>query len=175
MDTIAIQNLISKTPRELIKGGCCAKFVPINEDWGFKYYFGKNVRDQNYYMQEQSEYGPALGDKLEFHLNGKMVYGFITENVNVCGEAFDKQWYKNNPHLKKGEIWSQYEHARYWSELLDFYENQEPWASANSELNNEEWNDRHAWNWGITKSGRTVMIDFSAEHYKFGIDEEYDD
>lgn len=168
-----IKSLLSTTPPSALMTGSDAKFLPIDDDWGFKFFRSERMRDANYDRQERfADIAPKLGDKIEFKLNNETVYGFVTERVAICGDEIDKQWIKENPeHLIADKSDWNLEVRENYYELMDYFLDNEPWFSATSKINEiiEEYEenkgiyltDIHKWNWGITKDGRVVITDFS--------------
>src|SRR4051794_30606474 len=91
-----IEKIVSDTPLGDYEKGIHARFKAINDQWGFKFYWSRQRRDDNYDRQRRAyEVGgaPALGDKFEIPLpnNQGVAYGFVTEKISKTWCARWKQ------------------------------------------------------------------------------------
>jgi hypothetical protein len=87
-------NIVRQTPRDQFSKGCAAKFVPIDEKWGIKFYRYESIRDRTYDAQAKAfseGIAPELGTKLEFELDGYPKFGYITERIETVEDRFCKK------------------------------------------------------------------------------------
>jgi hypothetical protein len=177
-----IKELSKKSFDDGDKGICCS-FFPIDDTWGAKLYYNENTRDVCYDNQEiglRFDIAPRLGDKFEFKMGYRMVYGFITELAEVAGMLVCD--YLDIPRMGYSELVRK-DYLEKFCEidtaLADFSIVPEIRKQhnclmdiINHELINPD-NDRrtkeffmdckcdlHIFNWGIIE-GRPVLVDFS--------------
>lgn len=76
------------------KGGCEAKFTPINRDWGFKHYATEHRAMVNYARQKwghQFGLAPQVGEFTKFGTKGFELFGYITERAReITKSRFEK-------------------------------------------------------------------------------------
>jgi hypothetical protein len=146
--------LVNGTPNQ--EHGVQAKFVPVNEDWGLKYYDSRENRDKNYDRQLSyipTDAAPQLGDKIDFNLNGEPYYGFFTERVTVAGNLVAEMLGLSGPY----QNW--YDRAQKIYDYINDVAGEEVYELRKQLGHGAD--DLHPWNWGYTKDGRAVAIDFS--------------
>ena len=163
-----------------IKSGRDALFMQICNKWGFKFFQSdeyhetqnaiEQVRNDNYTLQQQFsdlQLAPKIGKKIEFSvdkdlcvktpLRNTYVCGFLTETVEVCGEAMEKytpcdegDYFRHERKFFANTKWGGL--RRCLIEKLTDHHATDCWE--------EEW-DLHSWNWGVDPTGEPVVIDFS--------------
>lgn len=166
--------LVTKTPSSLQKRGAHATYIAINEDWGIKYFDHQAQRDFNYDMQESwfdQGYAPALGDKLDFRLGqyGPRVFGYVTENVKICGEVMTEEFAASLGITVEILRRSQKRSTEFFEFAHQWLQDNPLWSEAKDKLLGlKNWQDLHYFNWGLTKDGWPVVIDFSCDYNEVG-------
>jgi len=90
-----IQDTIERTPGNAYLQGKKAKFIQIDEDWGFKFYSYKEDANQTYEMQKYlASHGlaPQVGEQMCIRLpNGSYQYGYVTEVAAILSDIKARQ------------------------------------------------------------------------------------
>lgn len=121
--------------------GSVARFVPIDEEHGVKLYTNRNMRNLCYQRQEiafDKGFGPKCWHPFTYRWIGVQWHGFFTERVTLR------------------PVDTTYEERE---EIAGVLRNKVAETFGISPLCN--WVDMHHDNWGRTKDGRDVAIDFS--------------
>lgn len=138
-------------------GGVEAKFIKMDNKWGFKYWLDKTDRDDNYRFQAHaSKHGlaPMVGEKKEISMpSGVTYYGFVTE---ICPTLLSdhEDWYDIEYTWKW--IWSNKDDSNISFPahgLPDLY-------NQLKKVGFDRVSDLHAHNVGFMDDGRFVCIDF---------------
>jgi hypothetical protein len=163
--------------------GIHAVFVKINQRWGYKYFYEKEMRDMNYeIMSNLAEKGVAakVGQKMDVVINGATWYGFIIEVCKPCvAEVLKFNGFES--HLSQGHDYflCAVTDGRYYQKFMDAHPD---WKNRYANLRvkcrkaNFCWDDDHAGNWGLTSKGEPVIFDVSVESENAMYDDEnYDE
>ena len=127
--------------------GAVQMFIKINEDWGAKFskpdsYFTQVKHHQTYVNQRRASrhrLGPLTSGVFKFNYMGQTVYGYITEIVQTVTE--EEMYFCYQQGAKRNE------------EACEVIENLYV-------LTGFKFSDCHVRNFGRTKDGKLVCIDF---------------
>jgi hypothetical protein len=155
---------LTKIAREKIRSspkGVSAVFIPVTKNWAIKLFRDEEGRDNAYHMQKTyygAGYAPELGDKIDLPEGirdpitwGEFKYGYFTEIVKTV--------------INKAANWNAMQDQREnfqqeWGDRDDpgsklYSYIKEMWEEAGEELD-----DLHPGNWGYSKDGKLIPIDF---------------
>lgn len=155
-----IASVISASPNPA--SGVYARFVKLDDKWGFKFFRDMDSRDQAYNNQKRGYeigYAPAVGESLDVVIDGRRHYGYVTQvAISASQEFFDKHNVTEDGYRYK------------WSESL-----RDEWAEENDDkTSSPEFRamigayhnaglypyDLHMFNWGYLPNGQMVIMDF---------------
>lgn len=123
--------------------GCDSYFVKIDDNVGVKLFRSKLMRDRNYDRHiKYAIIAPKVGGKFAINFKGKKMWGFYVEVVLTYNELV-----RDNDDPKKTQRWRKIE--------------QDIWQKQSMHFRNDQFIDLHLENFGQTKDGRSVIIDFS--------------
>lgn len=125
LDTIT--KIISDTPIDEYKAGVAAKFYPIDDKWGMKFFIDdKDIQEKTYKMQKlAAKHGlaPKVGEKFEMPLpNGNIAYGYVTQILpTTCADDIAiENGYKDGNTMKRNDSESYYRKARKFDTSITF-------------------------------------------------------
>lgn len=145
---------IRKSPQSY---GCFAKFVKVNENWGFKFFDSPRTRDKNYELNKRAgECGlaPKVGSKIDFP--EESMFGFFVELIDVIIE--------NHP-AYPGDNWWLDEWKKDNDNNINFDYYKLPNLISLFEEIGISIGDLHCENVGWMKDGTFVCIDFSDANF----------
>lgn len=144
-------------------GGATAIFIPINDDWGVKFFPSMDVRNMAYEKQKKFAdlgFAPEVGDTIELPGKGVLArnqfsnkfykFGYYTERVTPILDYEDLE-----------SLYHPIQGVDVEKEVFEIY------GKKVNDLINKIKNaklrmyDIHAGNFGIDKNGNMVVIDFS--------------
>lgn len=153
-----------------------ANFVHIDDKWGLKYWAsrvvmgslwfdyetdGRGVRNKNYENQRRAAaagLGPKVGQKVNFKLDGKQQFGYITELAVPFGNVWaEKQGYDTD--YRRWERYQLDEFEDYIEDFNEEYETELEELKAGLDKVNIGFTDDHPFNVGLL-NGKFVCIDF---------------
>lgn len=150
--------------------GTVATFIPLNDEWGIKLFNYKLDRDISLANQKKAYkcgVAPKYGRKVNLVWQNEKCYGYLCERVYCCDSAIFDYYKKEHPGICR---WSRKANYFAYCESGDkyntFLEENLEWGLALEELDIKlqdegiNFTDRHAGNWGITKDGKPVLVDF---------------
>lgn len=146
-----VKELIRVSPNDSYTYGCDAKFMKIDNQWGFKFFHDKNIRNITYKLQKKAytiQCAPAIGKAFSITTpNNDKVYGYITECVVKLG---------NDIYKEKLGINGDYCAGIYQMMTIDGYDD-----LINNLKKIMTVRDMHGSNVGLLHNGKMVAIDFS--------------
>lgn len=162
--------MLTETPADQRMSGCEAQFIPLGNGWGLKFYRNEDMRTQTYDMQAKAfaaGIAPALGEKIDFTIDGNRRYGYLTECVDIICDTFARKhgivggYYENISQV--GETDTQRAVSREGLEVQDTMNDSQEYKILMKKLRHLGFDteDMHWGNVGHTKDGRLVAIDFS--------------
>lgn len=165
MNVIELEKQIN-SPNVRVFEGSAAKFIPVDDDWGVKLYCTERYRDQSYDNHVHCHdlgLAPMYGPKVTVTYNGQCRYGYLVEIVECADAAVLEAYGVEHVGECKSYRYFDYCDGENYSDFLDF---DMRWGNAWQDLRNRilksgvRFTDVHAGNWGITKAGIGVWIDF---------------
>jgi hypothetical protein len=106
-----IRRAIFSKENDQFESGTWGQFVPLNEEWGVKFYFVRYWCDYTYRLQRlayEQKLAPAVGRRFSFKKEGKRLWGYITEKVlplykdpNYKGGIWQHEIEETLPEFKK--------------------------------------------------------------------------
>jgi acetyltransferase-like isoleucine patch superfamily enzyme len=133
---------IKNSPPSAYSEGYHARFLKLNENWGLKVYDNRGIRDKTYRLQKMAaeiNRAPQLGQNFELVVGDRILYGYITEVVEVHSELNEYGYYPD----------------------LDEFEDEEYNLLIKELCKIMEVCDLHGGNVGYLKNGTLVAFDFS--------------
>lgn len=97
MNLTLSKNRLSKLSKfARVRRGSWCQFVPIDKTCGVKFYKHKEVRDKTLKAQQfayKYNLAPQTGSKITITHHGKLLYGYVTEIVNMrAGRSFTTEF-----------------------------------------------------------------------------------
>lgn len=138
-------------------GGQRATFVFLDNQTGLKYYRLKEMRDNVYALQKElAEHGiaPRVYGKIDFPMDGGIVYGLITETIAELG--FDL--FKSLKTIAVANGVDNDTAARQSARTVNDIGSELVWAARKAGF--DAGSDMHDENWGLDKNGKPLIIDF---------------
>jgi len=166
MQAIEIEKLLDSPDSTVFQGtsGC---YLPLDDDWGVKFFYCESSRDYSYDQQryyETMRVAPLTGPKVKFTYQGEVHYGYITEHCQCCDTAVMEY---HHTEIEDGRCEGcDYFDLTAGDEYDSFLMDNPEWGDKYFELkgrlesHNIRFNDDHAGNWGINHMGEPVIIDF---------------
>lgn len=154
--------------------GMTAIFVKLNDDWGIKMFVYESERDHCFEAQKhcsEKGWGPKVGEKIDLpepikresgtcYREREFQYGYVTERLevlpNICldnGEAYKEQ-HGEEAHKEAQDV------VKQWCD--DNHDKKHDWVSQMRAETGYTFCDCHEFNWGKTKEGKWVPIDFGS-------------
>ena len=140
-------------------------FIALNDKWGIKLYCSRMSRHDAYERQKEVYewgYAPAVGEVIDLPsfedmpsqiTSSKLQYGYITEIVTCCRETIIEEAGGDTHGSHYGAV------EERWKEKT----RKQRQAARQFMLQNDyNYYDDWSANWGVTKDGRLVAIDFGA-------------
>lgn len=169
-----IEKIIGQTPLDQYKYGVAAKFYPINDKWGMKFFVDdEDLRDKTHKMQKlAAKHGlaPKIGKKFSMRLpdSPDTAYGYITEILPAtCSDEWAKQ--HGYDHINKMMREYYYLYKQGINNFLEFHFDDVTDLEHALEEIGISATDMHWSNVGYL-NGNLVAIDFSQEDF-MSIDE----
>lgn len=146
---------IKSTHTQNKMNGIAAHFVYLSSGWGLKYFTSSVIRNLTYRFQQEIHkigYAPALGQKIDFDLNGITRFGYVTEAVvETIGDIYAGLVAIGSMNREDAENYEEIIADNFINDIKD----------------NIYWQtgiilrDTHSDNIGVNKDGDMLLIDFS--------------
>lgn len=165
MNTLELERQIN-SPDSRVFEGTAAKFIPVDDDWGVKLLCTESERDNSYNNHVHCHdlgLAPMYGPKVTLMHGGRRYYGYLVEIVECADSAVFEYYGVEHNGKCRGSEYFDYCDGENYSDFLDL---DMRWGNAWQDLRNRmnkagvRCSDVHAGNWGITKAGISVWIDF---------------
>lgn len=154
MRTKEIAKIASDTTRKF-PSGSNATFVPLNDDWGVKFFDDADYRDKMWTRQRDAAWfdlAPKVGGCIEIKQSNHTMYGYITERVGTF--AFGNECIGWDPQKR--------EEGAEWEEVMQ--PEIDELSEQLIELTGYDCSsDSHIGNYGMSKDGRLLCIDFDSD------------
>lgn len=146
-----VKGLIKVSPNDAYNSGVDARFMKINDQWGFKFFTDKYTRDKTHKLQKKAHKigcAPEIGTQFTTKTpDGNKVYGYITECVTKLGNEIYRKKYGNPGTF--GASTNDMNKINGYKELIEQLKTI------------MDAKDMHGGNVGTLANGKMVAIDFS--------------
>jgi len=170
INTIELEAYINSPDAKKFKG-TAAIFIPIDNEWGVKLFPCESRRNLSYtsnVKMYKKGLAPLYGPKVSLVYEEKRYYGYLMELVSCADQAALAHFGKEHNGMCANTHDSELDYWEYCacSSYKNFIKEDEMWGDAwfdllaRTESAGLSYRDSHAGNWGITKEGESVWIDF---------------